>query len=92
MQKHIWTIAEAKARLSEILRRANTEGPQHIGTRNRYVIVPEEEWLKLRHPRPPLGKWLLDNMPRGEALELPDRAQSGRAIPFAEDAGSGREH
>ena len=28
-----WTVAEAKARLSEILRLAEEEGPQHIGTR-----------------------------------------------------------
>ena len=27
----IWTVAEAKARLSEILRLASEEGPQRIG-------------------------------------------------------------
>ena len=32
----IWTVAEAKARLSEILRLAETEGPQHIGARKSY--------------------------------------------------------
>ena len=88
MQKQIWTIAEAKARLSEILRRASNEGPQRIGTRNSYVVVPEKEWLELCKPKPPLGKWLLDHMPRGEALELPDRTESDREIPFAENVGS----
>ena len=32
-----WTVAEAKARLSEILRRAEEEGPQRIGTRKEFV-------------------------------------------------------
>ncbi len=85
MQKQIWTIAEAKARLSEILRRASTQGPQRIGTRNRYVVVPEEEWLKLCKPKPPLGRWLLNHMPRGEELDVPNRAEQGRKIPFAVD-------
>ncbi len=29
----VWTVAEAKARLSEILRLAEEEGPQRIGAR-----------------------------------------------------------
>ena len=32
-----WTVAEAKARLSEILRLAEEEGPQRIGVRNSFV-------------------------------------------------------
>ena len=52
-----WTVAEAKARLSEILRLASKEGPQRIGTKARYVVVPEEEWLKRTEPRIPLGRW-----------------------------------
>ena len=28
----VWTVAEAKARLSEVLRLAEEEGPQRIGT------------------------------------------------------------
>ena len=83
MQKHIWTITEAKARLSEILRRASTEGPQRIGTRNKYIVVPEELWRQVSKPKPPIGKWLLDHMPRGEALDLPDRTEPAREIPFA---------
>ena len=39
-----WTVAEAKARLSEILRLAEEEGPQHIGKRNTFVVVPERLW------------------------------------------------
>ena len=35
-----WTVAEAKARLSEVLRLAEEEGPQRIGVRKPFVVVP----------------------------------------------------
>jgi len=35
--------------------------------------------------RTPLGRWLVENMPRGIDVDLPDRA-SKRAVPFNEDA------
>ena len=83
---HIWTIAETKARLSEILRRASTEGPQRIGTQRRYVLVPEDVWDKLNASARPLGPWLVDNMPRAakdsDELELPDRRDPPRDSPF----------
>ncbi len=79
-----WTVAEAKARLSEILRLASEEGPQRIGAKRPYVVVPEEEWLKREEPRIPLGQWLVENMPRIDDLELPDRAEPERPPPFAD--------
>ena len=80
-----WTIAEAKARLSEILRLAEEEGPQRIGVRNAFVVVPEHVWQE-REPEPELslGQWLVRNMPRGTNLEVPDR-HSNRPIPFIDD-------
>jgi len=81
-----WTVAEAKAKLSEVLRLASEEGPQVIGAKTRYVVVPEEEWLKREEPRIPLGRWLVENMPRIDDLELPDRREPERAPPFSEDA------
>ncbi len=87
--RRIWTVAEAKARLSEILRLAETEGPQRIGTRRPFVVVPERVWQN-REPEPmPLGKWLVANTPRGTNLEVPNRRASSRKIPFIdEDNGS----
>ncbi len=79
-----WTVAEAKARLSEILRLASEEGPQRIGSNPRYVIVTEEEWLERAEPRIPLGRWLVENMPRIGDLELPDRAELERPPPFSD--------
>jgi hypothetical protein len=37
-----------------------------------------------RPPRKPLGQWLVENMPRGVNLEIPDRAESSREIPFVD--------
>ena len=82
----VWRIAEAKARLSEILRLADTEGPQRIGVRRAYVVVPEAMWRAKSESGQPLGQWLVDNMPRGTDLEqvLPSRSEPERAAPFAD--------
>ena len=78
----IWTITEAKARLSELLRLARKEGPQYIGTKQSFVVITEEEWLSLKRPKKPMGPWLVENMPTVGELELPDRNEPDREIPF----------
>ena len=82
----VWTVAEAKARLSEILRLLEEEGPQRIGTRKSFVVVPERVWLERETKlRKPLGQWLVENTPRGTNLEIPKRGGgSRREIPFAD--------
>ena len=76
-------MTEAKARLSEILRLAEKEGPQYISDRRSFVVVLVEMWHAKSRPRQPLGKWLVENMPRGTNLEVPDR-RSNRPIPFVD--------
>ena len=46
----VWTVAEAKARLSEVLRLAEEEGPQRIGARRPFVVVPAAVWRRKRVP------------------------------------------
>ena len=75
-----WTVAEAKARLSEVLRLAEKEGPQRIGARRPFVVVPAAVWEEKTRPRKPLGQWLIENVPRGTNLEVPDRS-SHRPFP-----------
>lgn len=82
----IWTVAEAKARLSHILRCAEEDGPQRIGTRRTFVVVPEHVWWERAEPDVHLGRWLVENMPRGYELERPDR-RSSRPVPFIDDGG-----
>ena len=80
-----WTVAEAKARLSEVLRLAEQEGPQRIGLRRPFVVVPERVWRERAPTEKPLGQWLIENMPRGTNLEIPRDRDSKRAIPFIDD-------
>ncbi len=83
--KRVWTVAEAKARLSEVLRLAESEGPQHIGTRKTFVVVPAESWYRSQEPRVHLGRWLVDNVPRGLDWDIPHDRQSDRRIPFTDE-------
>ncbi|WMS45343.1 type II toxin-antitoxin system prevent-host-death family antitoxin (plasmid) [Acuticoccus sp. MNP-M23] len=85
MMQHVWTITEAKARLSEVLRRAEEDGPQRIGARRGYIVMSEAEWLRLQSPRPRLGHWLVENLQQTGPLELPSRAEPARANPFDVD-------
>ena len=82
--QHAWTVAEAKARLSEILRLSEEEGPQRIGVRRPFVVVPAARWEEKTQPPKPFGQWLLENVPRGANLETPDRS-SNRRIPFVQE-------
>lgn len=46
MDSQIWTVAEAKAKFSEVLERANSSGPQTITRNGRTaaVVVAADEW------------------------------------------------
>ena len=77
-----WRVAEAKARLSEILRLAH-QGPQRIGVRRTFIVVSERLWREQSPGREPLGRWLVDNVPRGANLAIPRARESRREIPFA---------
>ena len=82
---YVWTVAEAKARLSEVLRLAEQEGPQRIGVRKSFIVVPAELWSTNSQSAKPLGRGLVDNMPRGANLDAPDRREPARLIPFIDE-------
>ena len=50
-----WRLEEAKARFSEVARRARTEGPQHVTVRGRdaVVVIAVEELARLLPPAAP---------------------------------------
>lgn len=77
-----WTIAEAKSRLSELLRSANDQ-PQYIGTKKPYVVIPIEQWEKLNAPTEPMGQWLVNNLRDTGELEIPDRKEPDRECSFS---------
>jgi prevent-host-death family protein len=77
-----WTVQDAKAQLSEILRRARAGEPQRIGVNDACIVVSEREW-QARQPQKHLGQWLVESAPRGPDLDLPSRDHD-RGDPFAE--------
>ena len=59
MNRHVppsgsWKLEDAKARFSEVVRRAQAEGPQRVTVRGRpsVVIVDAEEYDRLAAPAP----------------------------------------
>jgi hypothetical protein len=83
--QRVWTVAEAKAKLSEILRLAETEGPQRIGAWRPFIVVPADAWYEKTQPHKPLGQWLVENTPRGTNLAIPSSRSSSRKIPFIDN-------
>lgn len=67
-----WTVSDAKARLSEVLDKARTEGPQII-TRNgkeAAVVVGIEEWERKTKRKGTLADFLLASPLRGSDIDL----------------------
>lgn len=83
--RRVWTVAEAKARLSEILRLAGSEGPQRIGARRPFVVVPAADWDERASAGKSLGQWLVENSPKGQEMAIPNRRELGRPTPFSEE-------
>jgi prevent-host-death family protein len=77
-----WTVQAAKARLSELLRRARAGEAQRIGVTDACVVISEKRWAALR-TTDDLGAWLVDSAPLGHDIELPPRG-SRRENPFAD--------
>ena len=47
------------------------------------MVVPASAWYANTPHRRPMGQWLIDNMPRGTDLHIPNDRKSRREIPFA---------
>ncbi|MGK7875871.1 MAG: type II toxin-antitoxin system prevent-host-death family antitoxin [Xenococcaceae cyanobacterium] len=80
----VWTVADAKAKLSEILRRAREEGPQVIGKDEPCVVVSQKVWRDIMDDRPSLAHWLAKH-PIPAEISLPSRVDSPRPVPFQDD-------
>jgi prevent-host-death family protein len=80
----VWSVQEAKAKLSEVLRKAREEGPQRIGAQHPCVVVPLETWEEKNGSREHLGRWLVRTAPRGAPLELPARQDEDRPTGLEE--------
>ena len=78
-----WNLADAKDRLSELVRRAETEGPQPISVRGReaVVVISSEAFRRLQRPDAPkdFKDWLLAG-PSFEGVDLERDSRPGREI------------
>ena len=76
MSTQTWTVAEAKAKFSELLDKANSEGPQKITKHGRTtaVVVAAEEWDRKAERKGNLAEFLATSPLRGSGLRrLPMR-------------------
>jgi len=71
MDTHIWTVAEAKAKLSEVIENARTQGPQIITRNGRRtaVIVGAEEWERKTRRSGSLADFFKASPLRGSGLK-----------------------
>jgi len=80
----VWSIAQAKARFSEVVDRAREQGPQAI-TKNGHpavVVVSIEEWTRKTRRKGTLADFFAASPLRGSGLET-ERARGGtREIDF----------
>jgi prevent-host-death family protein len=67
-----WSVAEAKARLSEVLDHALNDGPQAITRRGREIaiVVSTEEWHRKMSRSGSLAEFLAASPLRGSDLEI----------------------
>ena len=82
MSSEIWTVAEAKAKFSEIIERAMTEGPQTITRKGltAAVVVGAEEWQRKTKRAGNLAEFFAASPLRGSKLKTQRRKARPRKI------------
>jgi antitoxin Phd len=71
----MWQVQEAKAKFSELLDKTLSEGPQVVSRRGvaAAVLVPIEEWERLKQRARPTLKDLLPSDENRFEIDLPPR-------------------
>jgi prevent-host-death family protein len=77
-----WTVADAKARLSEVIEKARREGPQTITKNGRTtaIVVSVEEWERKSVRSGSLAEFLLASPLRGADLDVERLKEDAREI------------
>lgn len=77
-----WTVADAKAQLSEVIDKAHREGPQTITKNGRTtaVVVSIEEWERKTARTGSLAEFLLASPLRGADLDVERSKDDAREI------------
>jgi len=77
-----WTIAEAKAKFSEVVEKARSEGPQTI-TRHGHdavVVVAAEEWERKSKRSGNLAEFFAASPLRGSGIKVSRRKERPRKV------------
>jgi len=71
MSTHAWTVAEAKAKFSEVLERAKSEGPQRITRHGRTtaMVVAAKEWERKAARKGNLAEFFAASPLRGAGVK-----------------------
>lgn len=78
-----WTVASAKAKLSEVIDRAQS-APQTITRNGRptVVVVSAEEWQRKTARKGTLAEFLMESPLRGADLDLERQRDEPRDLPL----------
>jgi len=83
-RKRTWQLQAAKARFSEVVRRALSEGPQYVTRQGKdaVVVLPTEEFERLRRRKPKgsLLKFFAESPLVGSGIDLERKLDFGRKI------------
>jgi prevent-host-death family protein len=74
----VWAVAEAKARFSEMIERALSNGPQTITRKGRktVIVVSADEWERRTGRRGNLAEFFASSPLRGSGLQV-ERSEEG---------------
>ena len=67
-----WTVAEAKAKLSEVINRAQSDGPQLITRKGKkaVMVVDAEDWERRIRRKGTLADFFAASPLRGSGIEI----------------------
>lgn len=82
MSEHNWTVAEAKAKFSEVIESANARGPQTITKNGRTaaIVVSPEEWRRKTERIGTLADFFAASPLRNSGLKIKRARRAPRPI------------
>ena len=83
----MWSVADAKTHLSEVLRLERAGEPQVIGTRQSCVVISAELYReKIENDRGHDGRWFIEEGAKvGVDMELPSRSDDRPELDWLKD-------
>ena len=84
IEQHRWQLQAAKARFSELFRKARSEGPQYVTRQGKEAVVvvgaEEFERLKRRNRKTTLVQFFAESPLVGSGINLERKPDDGRTV------------